>query len=147
VTELAREAIAELAPAYPAAVVELAPLPAAQGDRSLLRQVWANLVSNALKYSAKGAAPRIEIGGRIAGPESEYWVRDNGAGFDPRYARKLFGVFQRLHDAVEFSGTGIGLAIVQRIVQRHGGRVRAEGAPGEGACFTFSLAAGENESS
>jgi PAS domain S-box-containing protein len=140
-TALAREVVAELSPRYPSAAVELAPLPAAAGDRALLRQVWLNLVGNALKYSAKRADPRIAIGGRVAGAEVEYWVRDNGAGFDPRYAAKLFGVFQRLHGEEEFPGTGVGLAIVQRIVLRHGGRVRAEGAPGEGARFAFVLPA------
>jgi signal transduction histidine kinase len=140
---LAREVVAELSPRYPAAAIEVAALPAAVGDRALLRQVWLNLLDNALKYSARRPDPRIEIGGRVAGEEIEYWVRDNGAGFDPRYAAKLFGVFQRLHSEEEFPGTGVGLAIVQRVVLRHGGRVRGEGTPGEGACFTFALAARE----
>jgi chemotaxis family two-component system sensor kinase Cph1 len=98
-----------------------------------------NLVGNALKYSGKRADARIDIGGREENGESIYWVRDNGAGFDMRYVGKLFGVFQRLHRADEFDGTGVGLAIVQRVVSRHGGRVWAEGKPGEGACFHFSL--------
>jgi light-regulated signal transduction histidine kinase (bacteriophytochrome) len=96
-------------------------------------------VGNGLKYSAKRDAPRVEIGGKVQGAEHVYWVRDNGAGFDMRYAQKLFGVFQRLHRVEEFPGTGVGLAIVQRIVVRHGGRAWAEGKPGEGACFYFSL--------
>jgi light-regulated signal transduction histidine kinase (bacteriophytochrome) len=121
------------------ASIDVRDLPAALGDRALLKQVWINLVSNALKYSAKRESPRVEIGGEIEGEENIYWVRDNGAGFDMRYATKLFGVFQRLHSQNEFDGTGVGLAIVQRIVARHGGRVWAEGEPGVGACFFFSL--------
>jgi signal transduction histidine kinase len=111
----------------------------AEGDRALLRQVWVNLISNAFKYSAKHSAPRIEIGSQVEGEENVYWVRDNGAGFDMRYAAKLFGVFQRLHSQDEFAGTGVGLAIVHRVITRHGGRAWAEGKPGEGACFFFSL--------
>jgi PAS domain S-box-containing protein len=114
-------------------------LPGVHADRSLLRQVWLNLLGNAVKYSGKRADARIEAGGREEPAENVYWVRDNGVGFDMRYADKLFGVFQRLHAADEFPGTGVGLAIVQRVVARHGGRVWAEGRPGEGACFYFSL--------
>ena len=136
-TALAREVAQELAQG--AARVEVAALPPGQADRALLRQVWSNLLGNALKYSGKRADPRVEVGGRADAAESVYWVRDNGVGFDMRYAAKLFGVFQRLHAADEFPGTGVGLAIVQRVVSRHGGRVWAEGAVGEGACFFFSL--------
>ncbi len=138
---LAAAVVAELSAQYPVAHVELGALPPAKGDHALLRQVFVNLVGNALKYSAKVAEPRIEIGGRAGDGENEYWVRDNGAGFDPRYAGKLFGVFQRLHGEDQFEGTGVGLAIVQRIVTRHGGRVRAAGELGKGATFTFSLPA------
>jgi signal transduction histidine kinase len=134
---LAREVVDELRSG--SATIEVAPLPPAQADRALLRQVWTNLIGNALKYSAKKAEVRVEIGAREEAGENVYWVRDNGAGFDMRYADKLFGVFQRLHRAEEFEGTGVGLAIVQRIVARHGGRTWAEGTPGEGACFYFSL--------
>jgi len=137
-TALAREVADQMARGTPARVA-LAPLPAAEADRALIRQVWANLVGNALKYSGKRSDPRIEIGGREEAAENVYWVRDNGAGFDMRYAAKLFGVFQRLHGQDEFPGTGVGLAIVQRVVTRHGGRVWAEGRPDEGACFFFSL--------
>jgi signal transduction histidine kinase len=137
-TALAREVTAELNGAG-LARVQLAALPAASGDAALVRQVWANLIGNALKYSGKRSDARVEIGGRAEGAENVYWVRDNGVGFDMRYAAKLFGVFQRLHRADEFPGTGVGLAIVQRVVLRHGGRVWAEGRPGEGACFFFSL--------
>jgi signal transduction histidine kinase len=123
--------------------LELDELPAASGDRALLMQVWLNFLLNAFKYSSKREQPVIEIGGKAEGAEHVYWVRDNGAGFDMRYAQKLYGVFQRLHRAEEFPGTGVGLAIVQRVVARHGGRVWAEGKVGEGACFYFSLPRGE----
>jgi PAS domain S-box-containing protein len=119
--------------------VQIGALPAAPGDRVLLEQVWANLISNALKFSAKTTQPLIEIGGISQSTEHIYYVRDNGAGFDPRYQSQLFGVFQRLHDAKDFQGTGVGLALVQRIVNRHGGRVWAEGKLGEGATFYFTL--------
>jgi PAS domain S-box-containing protein len=138
---LVKEVVATVAPAYPGARIEVGPLPQATGDRALLRQVWLNLVGNALKYSAKRTAPEVDIGGRAGAEAVEYWVRDNGAGFDPRYAGKLFGVFQRLHGAAEFPGTGVGLAIVQRVVVRHGGRVWADGSPDKGATFGFALPA------
>jgi signal transduction histidine kinase len=121
------------------AAIEVGELQAAGGDRALLKQVWVNLVGNALKYSSKREAPRVEIGSHVEGEENIYWVRDNGAGFDMRYAAKLFSVFQRLHAQEEFAGTGVGLAIVQRVVSRHGGRVWAEGKPDAGATFFFSL--------
>ncbi|MGH8707817.1 MAG: sensor histidine kinase [Burkholderiales bacterium] len=140
-TNLVRAMAAELAPEYPQAQVEVGELPPAAADPALLRQVWLNLIGNALKYSARQPAPRVEIGGRADGAQAEYWVQDNGAGFDERYAHKLFGVFQRLHGAHEFPGTGVGLAIVQRVVARHGGRVRAQGKPGAGARFSFTLPA------
>ena len=123
------------------AALEVGALPFAQADRAMMKQVWLNLVGNALKYSGKRDAPVVQIGAKAAGGELVYWVRDNGAGFDMRYAQKLFGVFQRLHRADEFPGTGVGLATVQRVIVRHGGRVWAEGKPGEGACFYFSLPA------
>jgi light-regulated signal transduction histidine kinase (bacteriophytochrome) len=135
-TRLARETADELRGER---VVHCAELPSTHGDAALLKQVWSNLIGNALKYSGKKADARVEVGAREAPGEHVYWVRDNGAGFDMRYADKLFGVFQRLHRADEFEGTGVGLAIVQRIVTRHGGRVWAEGRPGEGACFYFAL--------
>lgn len=137
-TALANEAVAH-ARGESRARVELGALPAATGDRALLKQVWLNFLLNAFKYSAKREQPVVQIGGKVEAAELVYWVRDNGAGFDMRYAQKLFGVFQRLHRAEEFPGTGLGLAIAQRVVARHGGRVWAEGRLGEGACFYFSL--------
>lgn len=119
------------------AVVEA--MPAAWGDYALIRQVCLNLISNALKYSSKKALPEIRIFGEKRAKETIYGVHDNGAGFDMQYYAKLFGVFQRLHSADEFAGTGVGLAIIQRIVQRHGGRVWAEGTVDQGATFFFAL--------
>jgi PAS domain S-box-containing protein len=134
-------AIAEelAAEAVPRPRIVVGDLPRVNGDISLLRQVWANLLTNAIKYSSKVAQPRIEIGARAVGTEIEFYVRDNGCGFDPAYADKLFVVFQRLHGESEYEGNGIGLAIVHRIVERHGGRVSARSAPGEGAEFGFTL--------
>ncbi len=143
--ELARDVACELAPEFPQAEVQVGELPPAAADPALLRQVWLNLIGNALKYSARHPAPRVEIGGRADGAQAEYWVQDNGAGFDERYAHKLFGVFQRLHGAHEFPGTGVGLAIVQRVVARHGGRVWAAGKPGAGARFSFALPASRSD--
>ena len=113
-----------------------------RGDSRLLRQVLCNLLGNAWKFSAGKARTCIALG-RMAGPEGEevFFVRDNGAGFDMAYAPKLFGAFQRLHTEAEFAGTGIGLATVQRIVARHGGRVWADSVQGEGATFYFTLGA------
>ena len=121
------------------ATLSVGTLPAAWGDRALLYQVWMNLLSNAFKYSQTRADPQIKIEGRIEGGEIIYSVSDNGVGFDMQYYHKLFGVFQRLHAADEFPGTGVGLAIVQRIVTRHGGRVWAEAEVGRGAQFFFAL--------
>lgn len=142
---LVRSVLQELLPRGQERQVELVNgnLPAADGDPALLRQVWTNLLSNAIKYTSHTNQPRIEIGARAEASQGNvYFVRDNGAGFDMKYADKLFGVFQRLHRADEFEGTGIGLAIVQRVVHRHGGRVWAEAQLNEGATFYFTLEGG-----
>jgi len=129
------------APGRQSTVFSLHPLDNALGDPSLMRQVWANLLSNAVKFSSRKERPFVEVGSSIIGGETVYYVTDNGTGFDMAYAGKLFGVFQRLHSAREFEGTGVGLAIAQRIVARHGGRIWAEAAPGKGASFFFTLPA------
>lgn len=120
---------------------DVKPLFMAEGDGSMIRQVFANLISNAIKYSGKKEISRIEIGSYPEDDFVVYFVKDNGAGFEMEYYDKLFGVFQRLHDSSEFEGTGVGLAIVQRIVSRHHGKVWAEGKLNEGAAFYFSLPA------
>jgi PAS domain S-box-containing protein len=135
--DVARELQQETGSQTPVSVGQMPPV---EGDVKLLRQAWRNLIENALKFSHKAAAPRVEagFGGSDIGPA--YFVRDNGAGFDMTYAEKLFGVFQRLHTPAEFEGTGVGLAIVKRIVQRHGGRLSAESTLGQGATFRFNIA-------
>ena len=114
-------------------------LPFINADMNTLRQVWINLVSNAIKYSGNKETPFIEIGSGSRDGQIIFYVKDNGVGFDEQYKHKLFKVFQRLHGAEEFEGTGVGLALVEKIVSRHAGKVWAEGKPGEGACFYFSL--------
>lgn len=138
-TELTRAIFNELQSADHPARLEIGTLPVARGDRAMLRQVMVNLLANAIKYSRGRPAPVVEVGAQPGVDEDVYFVRDNGVGFDMRYVEKLFGVFQRLHSIEEFEGTGIGLAIVKRIVSRHGGRVWAEGAPDRGATIYFSL--------
>jgi light-regulated signal transduction histidine kinase (bacteriophytochrome) len=139
--ELVRMNFQTLSAQYPGDRVQLRleSLPQGMGDRNLLAQVWVNLLSNALKFSSKRESPAIEVNAIADEHEHIYFVRDNGAGFDPRYTAKLFGVFQRLHDAADFAGTGVGLALVHRIVTRHGGRVWADGKPDAGATFYFTL--------
>lgn len=139
------EVVAEIAEEFRAQTDErgitwgIADLPPVHADPSMLRLVWRNLLANAVKYTGPVASPRIEVGYTRDKKETVFFVRDNGVGFEMEYAGKLFGVFQRLHRAEEFPGTGIGLANVRRIVRRHGGRTWAQGAPGKGATFFFSL--------
>lgn len=138
---LAAQVVEELATAYPRAEVVVGDLPVVSGDASLLRQVWVNLVANALKFTSKVAQPRIEVSAFALQGMTEFTIRDNGCGFEREYADKLFGMFQRLHTEKEFEGNGVGLAIVQKIVERHGGRVSGDSAPGAGAVFRFTLPA------
>ena len=138
---LVRTTLDELRAPWPNRQVELriSDLPASSGDPTLLKQVWLNLLSNALKYTKKRDKAEIEIGCRKANGVDVFFIRDNGTGFDMRYADKLFKVFQRFHRAEDYEGTGVGLAIVQRIVHRHGGRIWAEAAVDRGATFSFTL--------
>jgi PAS domain S-box-containing protein len=140
-TALARDVLGEILPMAPGRKIEanVGLLGDAWGDRSLFRQVWVNLIGNAIKYTGKKDVARIDIGASFGERENTYWIKDNGAGFKMEYAKKLFGVFQRLHSTQEFEGTGVGLALVQRLVHRHGGRVWAEGRVDEGATFSFTL--------
>ncbi len=139
---LVGECLAELnvSATAPGATIDLQPMARADADATLVRQVWINLLANAVKFSRGSPSPRVEIGSIEQGGQPVWFVRDNGVGFDMKYAAKLFGVFQRLHLQHEFEGTGVGLAIVERIVQRHGGAAWADSRPGEGATFYFTLA-------
>jgi signal transduction histidine kinase len=138
---LVREVWEDLKPAGGGREVDLLikPLLPARGDRSMLRQVIVNLLSNAFKYTRLAERAKIEVGSAEQGNERIYYVRDNGVGFDMKYADKLFGLFSRLHGEGEFEGTGIGLVIIKRIIEKHGGRVWAESGPNNGAVFYFSL--------
>jgi light-regulated signal transduction histidine kinase (bacteriophytochrome) len=144
---LIHQCLEELQPEIDGRQIELTigAMPYRQGDPALLKQVWFNLIANALKYTRRRNTARIEIGSRAENGQAIYFVKDNGAGFDMRYADKLFGVFQRLHRTEEYEGTGVGLAIVQRIIHRHGGRVWAEAAVGQGATFSFTLGEKNND--
>ncbi|HWA37750.1 MAG TPA: ATP-binding protein, partial [Burkholderiales bacterium] len=143
VSEIAQQVVAELRQREPARQVDVHVWDGmrARADGRLLRVALENLIGNAWKFTGKTAAARIEVGALRDGGSCSFFVRDNGAGFDMAYASKLFGAFQRLHTVNEFQGTGIGLATVQRIVHRHGGRIWADAAPGQGAVFHFTLAA------
>ena len=136
--EIARRALVDL-DVPESATVDVAAMPSCRADPSLLRLVYLNLLENALKFSEERERPRVEVGAECVGGEPVYFVRDNGVGFDMRYADKLFGVFQRLHRSDEYPGTGVGLASVQRIIRRHGGRVWAQSEPDAGASFFFTL--------
>ncbi len=114
-------------------------LPHVRSDEALLRIVWRNLLENAIKFTSPHPTGHIEVGSRKQADEVVYWVRDDGVGFDPQYADKMFGVFQRLHPGIDLPGTGVGLATVQRIVTRLGGHTWAEGAPNAGATIYFAL--------
>ena len=140
-TKLAEEVFAELKTTVPERKLQLniKPLPSAYADHTLIHEVFANLLSNAIKYTGQKETAVIEVGAETDTDENMYYVKDNGAGFDMEYADKLFGVFQRLHSTEEFEGTGVGLALVQRIISRHGGRVWAEGKVNQGATFYFTL--------
>jgi signal transduction histidine kinase len=139
--ELVRDVFEELKPtaAGREVKVKINTLPPALADRALMRQVMVNLLNNAFKFTLTKEAALIDVGARTEGTETVYYVRDNGVGFDMQHANKLFGLFQRLHGVSEFEGTGIGLAIVKRIITRHGGRVWAEGKVNEGATIYFTL--------
>jgi signal transduction histidine kinase len=138
---LADEVYQELKKAAPERKIEftLDELPDAKADVNMMRVVWTNLLSNAIKFTSKKDAAKIEVGSQSGDGSVTYFVKDNGAGFDMKYIDKLFGVFQRLHSTEEFEGTGVGLANVKRVVERHGGSVKAEGTVGEGATFSFTL--------
>jgi light-regulated signal transduction histidine kinase (bacteriophytochrome) len=154
--KIVRRCLAEMTKEQEGRQVEIVigELPPCNADPSLLKQVWTNLLANALKYTRKREVVRIEIGSRTqvrvaaegqpsapdgAGSEVVYFVKDNGAGFDMKYIGKLFGVFQRLHRTADYEGTGVGLAIVQRIINRHGGRIWADAKLDEGSTFSFTL--------
>jgi light-regulated signal transduction histidine kinase (bacteriophytochrome) len=115
------------------------PLPVVTGDPNLIKQVWTNLISNAVKFTSKKERAVITVSADLQGEMVVFSINDNGAGFDMQYADKLFGVFERLHSLKEFPGTGVGLAIVQRIIQRHGGKIWAYSEVGKGATFSFTL--------
>ena len=138
---LARDVVEELRPAYPEVNVVIADLPGVRGDATMLRQIFTNLIGNALKFSNCMEHGRVELSGHREGGDTVFVIRDNGVGFDMQYARKLFGMFQRMHSDSQFPGTGVGLAIVKRLVERHGGRIWADSEPGQGAVFSFTLPA------
>jgi two-component system sensor histidine kinase/response regulator len=144
VTALVGKLVDELRREEAARVIEvkIGSLPDCEVDPSLLRQVFINLVSNAFKVTRQKEHPALEVGCRKKRGTNVYFVRDNGAGFDMRYADHLFGVFQRMHVNEEFPGTGVGLSIAHRIIQRHGGRIWAEAEVGKGATFYFTVQSG-----
>jgi signal transduction histidine kinase len=136
---LVRAIVKENAEDYPTTTVDLKPLPVVDADRAMLRQILENLIGNAFKYSARSEHPSIEIGVQSLAGETVFHIRDNGVGFDMQYAGKLFGMFQRMHTEGQFPGTGVGLAIVKRLIERHVGRIWAESEVGRGTTFLFTL--------
>jgi light-regulated signal transduction histidine kinase (bacteriophytochrome) len=118
---------------------QIQPLPEVRANENMIRQVWINLLSNAIKYSSKREISQVEIGSYRQNGQVVFFVKDNGAGFNQKYSEKLFKVFQRLHSATDYEGTGIGLALVEKIISKQGGKVWAEGVEDKGACFYFSL--------
>jgi light-regulated signal transduction histidine kinase (bacteriophytochrome) len=140
---LSRDVVDELKPSFAGrqVAVQMQALPHIRGDTASIRKVLLNLLANAIKFTRPRELAQIEIHAHVASDEVICSVKDNGVGFEPEYAHKLFGIFQRLHDTEEFEGTGVGLGIVKRIIDKHGGRVWAEGAPGVGATFFFSVPA------
>jgi light-regulated signal transduction histidine kinase (bacteriophytochrome) len=136
---LVESVVNELRPLYPEGKVTISPLARCTGDEKLLRQVFVNLISNAFKFTSRQAKRVIEIGCTKGPAETVFFVKDNGAGFDMQHKDRLFNVFQRLHAHDKFTGTGMGLAIVKKVVSLHGGTVWAEGRPGKGATFSFSI--------
>ena len=139
--EIIQQVLSDLASDLKGRQIEfaIADLPICQADPSLLKQVWINLLSNAIKYTRYKSPAYIQVGYEVMDGKEVYFIKDNGAGFNMQYADNLFGVFQRLHREQDFAGTGIGLAIVQRIIQRHGGRIWAEAVVNQGATFYFTL--------
>lgn len=140
-TDLVRGLFAELQAKYPGRKIEfrLGTLPNAHCDMALTRQIWWNLIDNAIKFTGPRETALVEIGGKEEPGESTYFVKDNGVGFNMKYAEKLFGMFQRFHKEEEFPGAGVGLSITQRLVRRHGGRIWADATGDQGAVFWFSL--------
>jgi light-regulated signal transduction histidine kinase (bacteriophytochrome) len=140
-TSLARSAADEVLQRHVGsdAVVSIEELPPIYADYAAMRQVWVNLIDNALKFSGRCSQPRVAIRGHLSGSQVLFEIEDNGAGFDMRHVDKLFGIFERLHSNEEFAGRGVGLAIVKRVISRHGGRICARGTPEQGACFEFLL--------
>lgn len=136
---LVAEVLAELKSSASHTDIQIGTLHPLKGDRALIRQVLVNLIANAIKYSSKKEHPVVEITSEAANNHVTYTIRDNGAGFDMTYADKLFGVFQRLHKTSDFEGTGVGLAIVQRVINKHDGTISATAEPGKGAAFSFSI--------